>query len=153
VLEDHSPGNGTIREARSSGNGGRDFSLSAVEMLDQQTNRIGIAMEEFYADKEALGIFALLDPYDLSVHTEKLIGFFEVDEHPPEAADGKSLLADDPDSRKGNIAGGAANQAIRRKVFILYEDIVLLNKPLLLPSLHLNTPSRFSATYPRKSII
>jgi len=135
----------TIREARSSGNRGRDFSLSAVEMLDQQTNRIGIAMEEFYADMEVLGIFALLDPYDLTVHTEKLIGSFEIDEHPPDAADGENLLADDPGSRKGNVAGKAVNHAIRssieNKAFILYEDIVLLNKPLFLPFLHLTVLS------------
>lgn len=156
----------TIREARSSGNRGRDFSLSAVKMLDQQTDRIGKAMEKFYANMEALGIFALLDPYDPTVHAEKLIGSFEVDEHPPEAADVENLLADDPGSRKRNVAGKAVNHAIRsrieNKAFILYEDIILLNKPLLLPFLHLtpsslightiDTPNRFSPTYARKSI-
>jgi len=102
-------------------------------------------MEEFYADMEVLGIFALLDPYDLTVHTEKLIGSFEIDEHPPDAADGENLLADDPGSRKGNVAGKAVNHAIRssieNKAFILYEDIVLLNKPLFLPFLHLTVLS------------
>jgi len=98
-------------------------------------------MEEFYADMEALGIFTPLDPFDPTVHAEKLIGTFEVDEHPPDAADRKNVLADDPGSRKGNVVGKAVNHAIsssiENKTFILYEDIVLLNKPLFLPFLHL----------------
>jgi hypothetical protein len=127
------------------GSGGRDISLSAVKMLDQQTDRIGIAMEEFYADMEVLGVFALLDPDDLAVHTKKLMGSFEVDEHPPDAADGENLFADDPGSRKGNVAGKAVDHAIRSRIedqaFILYEDIVLLNEPLFLPFLHLTVLS------------
>ena len=96
VKSSEDPSGDQQRVERTSGKGGGVFALPAVEMLDQQARRIGIAMEEFDTDVEELGILALLHPLDPAVHAEKLIASFKVDKHAPGAADGKDLLADDP---------------------------------------------------------
>ena len=97
-------------------------------------------MQELHTDVEVLALFALPGPYDLGVHSEGPLSSFEVDGDPDDVADGETQLGADPSPSHGNIVGIGINPAVsagpQSQVIVLYENVVLFPKPLVLSVFH-----------------
>jgi len=123
-------------KAGGSENFGRNFFLSAIEMFDQRKSRMGKDMQEFHPEVEVRTSSVHLRPYDLAVHPEGLIGFFDV-------ADGEIYLAANPGPGNGNIRGIGINPAVGGSIenfaIILYTNVVQFRKPFALPPIHLSS--------------